>query len=96
MARPRDDRPRDDRPREDRPREDKAREDRPREDRRPAPAPQLRFEDGTAEARPTPAPIFESPAAVVAQIAEAPAAAPKPRAVRAKKPAAVPEGQLDV
>ncbi len=96
VARPRDDRPRDDRPREDRPREDKAREDRPREDRRPAPAPQLRFEDGTAEAHPTPAPLFESPAAVVAQIAEAPAAAPKPRAVRAKKPAAVPEGQLDV
>jgi hypothetical protein len=69
-----------------------------------APAPQLRFEDGTADERPVAAPVFESPAAVVAQIVEMPAPAteiapaPKPRAPRAKKPVppAASEGQLDV
>jgi hypothetical protein len=100
--RPRDERPRDDRPREERPQQsDRPREDR-REDRRAAPAPQLRFEDGATDERPAAAPVFESPAAVVAQIAEisapAPVPAPKPRAPRAKKPVAPasPEGQLDV
>lgn len=73
------------RPRDDRPRDDRPREDRPREERRPAPAPQLRFENGPAQdaVSAQPSPIFESPAALVAQISDV--AAPKPRAVRAKR-----------
>jgi hypothetical protein len=84
--RPREERPRDDRPRDDRPRDERPREEKPRDDRRPAPAPQLRFEDGPAEVGPAeakPAPVFESPAAVVAQVQAAPT--PKPRAPRAKR-----------
>ncbi len=93
---------REDTPREERHQQNERPRDDRRENRRVAPAPQLRFEDGTADERPVAAPVFESPAAVVAQIVEMsapePAPAPKPRAPRAKKSVApaAPEGQLDV
>jgi hypothetical protein len=87
---PRDQQFRDQQPREDRPRDHQPRENQPRDmtprvapshdvDAAPMPEakPQLRFVDA-----PEP-PVFESPAAVVAQVvAKAP---PKPRAPRAKK-----------
>ena len=102
--RPRDDRPRDDRPRDDRPRDERPRDDRPRNERAPRPAPaELRFVDAPVTetvadpvhvAAPAAAPIFESPAALVAQLVDAtPEAAAKPRAPRAKKPVAAPTDQ---
>lgn len=114
--RPRDDRARDDRPREERPRDERPRDERPREDRprneriaKPN-TPELRFVEKSSPMRtddsaPAPLPIFESPAALVAQLAEAPA--PKPRVSRAKRAApaaesetsagtAAPQDQLDV
>ena len=87
-AQPRDAQPRDQQPREDRPRENQPRENQPRDmtpraapsrenDPQPEAKPQLRFVDAPE------APVFESPAAVVAQVvAKAP---PKPRAPRVKK-----------
>ncbi|MDZ7904747.1 MAG: DUF4167 domain-containing protein [Cypionkella sp.] len=88
-------RPRDERPRDDRARDERARDDRPREERKP----RLRFEDGSdaevikADAA-KPAPIFESPAALVAQVAEnaTEKSAAKQRAPRVKRAEVTPNG----
>lgn len=94
--RPRPDQSRNDQPRPDQPRNDQPRSENQREDRRRDPAPQLRFVEATEgatlfEAHDTPVqvtpqiepPVFESPAALVAQVEAK--AAPKPRAPRVKK-----------
>lgn len=85
--RPKENRPRDERPRDERPRDERAQDDRPRENRwndqgRPP------RNDDLADGRPQAAiPVFESPAAVVAQLLEQPAEkpSPKPRAPRVKR-----------
>lgn len=115
--RARDDKPRDERPREDRPRNERAPRPAPVELRFvDAPVPDavkmpdavqtagpVPAADPIRVAAPAPAPIFESPAALVAQVVDAAppeaapsGAAPKPRAPRAKKVVAAPQDQLDV